>query len=265
MWQLALGQIANTAAMGGLLSRVSSFAGTINLASTGAMQETTGASATTPAIADGNPVGSIKNLGTRGGWRTAPANPNRPTLKIVSGKTLMRLDGSDDVMVDVDPYLYAAGASGVFLAYKAAVQTSSVGFLFCETSGASANPVYCPGFRWPNSDQSTGYMRNDVGAAFSGMAPANVGGGYAGGPRVLGVIDTGSQLIPYNGKTAGTPVNYTRSGTLTLTRSAIGALASPSISLFVAVDLYGLIAMGGVPTTQQISDIVDLLNLEAGI
>lgn len=111
-------------------------------------------------------------------------------------------------------------------------------------------------------DQFTSNIRNDAGTSISF---ANVGGAYSGGPRVVGVVDTGSSLVPYVGKTAGTPVGYTRSGALTLDRSALGALLTTSAGSWAAFDLYGNVAMGAVPTAQQISDIVDLLSLDAGI
>jgi len=47
-------------------------------------QERTGASATT-AVAVGNPVGSMRNKGTLGGWLTAPIGFDRPILRQASG------------------------------------------------------------------------------------------------------------------------------------------------------------------------------------
>jgi hypothetical protein len=60
----------------------------------GLYQETTGASATTPAVADGDPVGTWK--ARTGQYVTAPSASARPLLKIVNGRSFVRFDGSDD-------------------------------------------------------------------------------------------------------------------------------------------------------------------------
>ena len=59
-------------------------------------QERTGASATTPAGV-GDPVGSIRNLGTLGGWATATADSRRMILRQTGGgKYYLEADGADD-------------------------------------------------------------------------------------------------------------------------------------------------------------------------
>lgn len=57
-------------------------------------QERTGASATTPAGV-GNPVGSIRNLGTLGGWAMAPTDATRMILRQSGGKYYLEADGDD--------------------------------------------------------------------------------------------------------------------------------------------------------------------------
>jgi len=61
-------------------------------------QERTGASATTPA-AVGDPVGSIRNWGTLGGWLTAPTDAARPILRSASGRLYLEFDGVDDILL----------------------------------------------------------------------------------------------------------------------------------------------------------------------
>lgn len=64
-------------------------------------QEITGASATTPAAADGDPVGTVVNVGTGGGHFVAPATGQRPTLRIYNS-TYKRLEfttGSSHILV----------------------------------------------------------------------------------------------------------------------------------------------------------------------
>lgn len=67
----------------------------------GLYQETTGASATTPAVADGDPVGTW--LARTGQYLTAASDTERPTLKPVSGFPLVRTDGVDDMLASAAP------------------------------------------------------------------------------------------------------------------------------------------------------------------
>lgn len=61
-------------------------------------QETTGASATTPAGVN-DPVGTIANKGSSGGYAVAPADGNRPVLRQSGGLFYLEFDGTDDVLV----------------------------------------------------------------------------------------------------------------------------------------------------------------------
>jgi hypothetical protein len=66
----------------------------------GLYQERTGASATTAASADADPVGTWLDQSGNGRHATAAADSKRPTLKlaIVNGKPVVRFDGSDDFL-----------------------------------------------------------------------------------------------------------------------------------------------------------------------
>lgn len=67
----------------------------------GLYQERTGASATTAASADTDPVGTWLDQSGNGRHLTAPADNQRPILKLAiqNGRPVVRLDGSDDKMV----------------------------------------------------------------------------------------------------------------------------------------------------------------------
>lgn len=58
-------------------------------------QEITGASATTPAVVD-SPVGSVRNLGSLGGWFQSPSTSARPILRNSGARFWLEFDGSDD-------------------------------------------------------------------------------------------------------------------------------------------------------------------------
>lgn len=61
-------------------------------------QERTGASATTPAAADGDPVGTWLDRSGNARHLTAATDAKRPTLKLVSGRWYVRIDAVDDDM-----------------------------------------------------------------------------------------------------------------------------------------------------------------------
>lgn len=62
-----------------------------------AFQERTGVSATTSS-ADGDPVGSLKNYGTKGGFVTAPSDPVRPIMRASGVLRYLEGDGTSSVM-----------------------------------------------------------------------------------------------------------------------------------------------------------------------
>ena len=61
-------------------------------------QERTGASATTPAVADGDPVGTIHDL-ISGLYVTMGSDAARPTFRASGGVSWLEFDGSSDVLV----------------------------------------------------------------------------------------------------------------------------------------------------------------------
>lgn len=72
-------------------------------------QERTGASATTPSGV-GDPVGTIRNWGTLGGYLTAPSDAARPRLQVESGKSYLSFDGIDDVLLNASATALRAAA-----------------------------------------------------------------------------------------------------------------------------------------------------------
>jgi len=62
-----------------------------------AFQERTGASATT-ASATNDPIGSLKNFGTKGGWLVAPSDSARPIMRASGALRYLDPDGVDDIL-----------------------------------------------------------------------------------------------------------------------------------------------------------------------
>lgn len=67
-------------------------------------QERTGGSATTP-VAVGDPVGSARNKGTKGGWFVSAEDSRRPVLRSDGVKYWLEFDGIDDYLVLPAPML----------------------------------------------------------------------------------------------------------------------------------------------------------------
>ena len=62
----------------------------------GLYQERTGAGATTPAAADGDPVGTWR--ARTGQYFTASSDAERPTLRVIGGRRWVESDGGDDYL-----------------------------------------------------------------------------------------------------------------------------------------------------------------------
>lgn len=77
-------------------------------------QETTGGSATTAAVADGDPVGTVKDR-IGGLYPVAPGSTNRPTLRLVNGVAVLEFDGTDDRL---SCSFTQAGTAGQFIAVR---------------------------------------------------------------------------------------------------------------------------------------------------
>jgi len=60
-------------------------------------QDRGGAAATTPAVVD-SPVGTMKNLGTIGGYFLAPSDAARPTLRSAAGLYWLQFNGTNQIM-----------------------------------------------------------------------------------------------------------------------------------------------------------------------
>lgn len=142
---------------------------------TGCYQERTGASATTPATATNDPVGSW--LDQSGGSRhyTAAADGNRPTIQTsqINGKPALRFDGTDDYLAAsvLDSLRNAVGAC-VFVVRKLTATGSdrllwatSVGGgtnnRFAISQGGSGSNDYFTGVRRADGDSLTSCPATD--------------------------------------------------------------------------------------------------------
>lgn len=100
----------------------------------GLYQETTGASATTPAVADGDPVGTWQ--ARTGQYLTAPGTTARPLLKMVNGKPLLRFDGVDDELDIPAGTVSGLAAAEISAVCRSVPTTGSVAFWTFGSGGS---------------------------------------------------------------------------------------------------------------------------------
>lgn len=111
-------------------------------ADAGLFQERTGAAATTPASADGDPVGSWLDQSGALNHATAGTDAARPTLKLaqVNGRSVVRFDGSDDALLTpIGGFgAFPAKRGSVFAVYKRSAATGSGALLSTYPAAAPA-------------------------------------------------------------------------------------------------------------------------------
>lgn len=95
-------------------------------------QERTGESATTP-VAVGDPIGSIKNKGTKGGWFTTSADNRRPILRQTDGLYWFETDGVDDFL-ELDGLALDLAQLNMFTGIRVLTDTFSNGIITFQSS-----------------------------------------------------------------------------------------------------------------------------------
>ena len=92
----------------------------------GLYQERTGASATTPAGADADPIGTWQDQSGNGNHLTATTDAKRPTLKLAiqNSRAVVRFDGSDDFLISAASIeAFPAKRGSLFAVYKRSAAT----------------------------------------------------------------------------------------------------------------------------------------------
>jgi hypothetical protein len=160
---------------------------------------------------------------------TASAQPrivNAGAIDTQNSKPSILFNGTSQYLFDTSPFMYAAGAASYLTVLSQSATTNR--FICTEGSSASANQSY----RIMGSDGGTGSniqfaVINDAGTNLINSALGGTTGTYNSTLNQVGVVDTGSGVTGYLNAVAGTGASYTRSGTLTLDRFAIGCVIRP--------------------------------------
>ena len=91
------------------------------------------------------------------------------------------------------------------------------------------------------SDDAAAVVFDTVGSPFSGVANA----------VIRSIVDSGNNLKLFKNGVLAANDNYTRSGTLTLNNTTIGASVSTTTSNYASMKLYGLIVTKSALTDAQ--------------
>ena len=160
----------------------------------------------------------------------------------------LRFDGVDDYLNLPYMGLYAGGEMSIIAARNAVSQATDT-YIISERSTTDADPKYFPSRQLASAGNMDAYISDDagtvvldtVGSPFSGVANA----------VIRSIVDSGNNLkLLKNGVLAAND-NYTRSGTLTLNNTTIGASVSTTTSNYASMKMYGLIVTKSALTDAQ--------------
>ena len=194
------------------------------------------AAGTIPVTAIGQPVGKILDISGSGNHATQPITASRPTLVQIDGLYALSFDGIDDYLNIPYLGLYAAGACSIVAAIDSQNQTTNAA-LISERNLTVATQQYIPSRRVVN-DGIGALVINDTGMTVKDTI------GTTSGLRtktVRSIIDNGQNINIYKEGVLSGYDNYTRSGSLTLNNTTLGASVSTTNSMFMKMKLFGLI------------------------
>ena len=155
----------------------------------------------------------------------------------VGFKKYLKFDGVDDYLNLPYMGLYANGSASIVAARNALSQATDT-YVISERSTSNVNPKYFPSRQLANAGNMDAYIVNDAG----GVVVDTVGSTYGGASNAVirSVVDSGNNIKLFKNGALAANDNYTRSGTLTLTNTTIGASVSTTTSNYANMKLYGL-------------------------
>ena len=152
-------------------------------------------------------------------------------------KKYLKFDGVDDYLNLPYLRLYANGSASIVAARDALPQSVDT-FALSETSTASANQKYYPSRQLASGGNMDAYIVNDAGTVVVDTVGSVYGG--ASDAVIRSAVDSGNNIKLFKNGALAANDNYTRSGTLTLTNTTIGASVSTTTSNYANMKLYGL-------------------------
>lgn len=160
----------------------------------------------------------------------------------------LRFDGIDDYLSLPYMGLYAAGSASVVTSF-ATQNLAPFAMLLSERSLTNTNPVWIPA-RNKGSGLFGSLIRTDTSSTI--LDSAGLSGILNDGvTKILSIVDAGNSVSVHSNGANAQNTPYTRSGTLTLNNTTIGASISTTNSGFFGGSLYGLIITKSALTDSQ--------------
>lgn len=194
------------------------------------------AAGTIPVTAVGQPVGKILDVSGNGNHATQPITAARPTLVQINGLYALSFDGIDDYLNIPYLGLYAAGACSIIAAIDSQNQATNAA-LISERNSTVAVQKYIPS-RMVANDGIDALVINDSATTVKDTIGTTSG---LRSKTVRSIIDNGQNINIYKEGVLSGYDNYTRSGSLTLNNTTLGASVSTANSMFMKMNLFGLI------------------------
>lgn len=190
---------------------------------------------TTAVAASGDPVGTWQDKSGRGFHLAAPANSTvRPLYDLTGGVHSVVFDGVDDYLfraAELGLYNNPNGACTIGIAVQGNPATDRR--LLAEGNSGSSNQWYVVASNNVTAATATASIRDNAGASYPPTSPTQING-FDNTYRTIILVDTGTSMTMYVDGVAGTARAYTRSGTLTINRTALGCLLRTSAASFFA-------------------------------
>lgn len=161
----------------------------------------------------------------------------------------LKFDGVDDYLNFPYMGLYANGSASVVASLMLVPSTSEY-TLVAERSTANSWPAYRLAMKGA-SNQLTSQVRLDDGTTYLNAAESSAANLATNINRVFSVIDSGNKFSPRINSIIGSEKFYTRSGTLTLNNTVLGATVTTTSYAFMSGRFYGLIITKSALTDAQ--------------
>ena len=150
----------------------------------------------------------------------------------------LKFDGVDDYLNLPYLGLYLNGSASIVAARDALSQATDT-YVISERSTSNVNPKYFPSRQLANAGNMDAYIVNDAAAVVVDTVGSVYGG--ASDAVIRSAVDNGNNIKLFKNGALAANDNYTRSGTLTLTNTTIGASVSTTKSNYANMKLYGLV------------------------
>ena len=160
----------------------------------------------------------------------------------------LRFDGIDDYMNLPYMGLYAGGGMSIIAARNAVSQSTDT-YIISERSTTDADPKYFPSRQLASGGNMDAYISDDAAAVVLDTVGSAFGG--AADKVIRSVVDTGSNIKLYKNGSIAADDSYTRTGTLTLNNTTIGASVSTTTGNYASMKLYSLIITKSALTDAQ--------------